>query len=237
MSQKNKPMRPATAKPNTARRFYKKSDTGNIQKGLLSIFPPRLRTVLPYSDQFNLTGATLSAVYGTERAFRLNSMFDPDFTSTGHQPFGYDQITPFYARYLVDKVEVDITFSDPQGDGLYVGVFAKNFNDPATLTGASISQAMERPTVFQAPLNNTGSQTVKFRRIFKIHELMGLTKQQYESAWSQTSALVSANPSVVPYLSMAVADANASSPALVCKATIELKMHCVFFDRLMPAQS
>lgn len=203
--------------------------------GLLGIFPSRLTTTLPYADQFNLQGATLSAAFGTERAFRLNSLFDPDFTSTGHQPYGFDQVTPFYNKYLVDEVDVTVSFSDPGGDGLYVGVFIKGFNDTSTLTGASISQAMERPLVFCKPLNNTGSQVVVYKRKIRLWEVLGLTKSQYNDCWQQTASAVTTNPSLVPYLSISVADANASSPALTCKATIEFKFHVVFWERAMSA--
>ncbi len=207
------------------------SNRGAIQPGLLQVFPLRLRTVLPYADQFTLSGTAFSAGFGTEQSYRLNSLFDPDFTGTGHQPYGFDQITPWYYKYQVDMVEINLTFSDPQGDGLYVGVFLKNFDDTNTLTGASISSALERPNVFLKPLNNTGSQVVKFRKLVKIHQLMGLTPAQYTNAWQQTAASVTANPSFVGYLSFAVADANATSPALTCKITVDLKFHCTFWER------
>ncbi len=203
----------------------------------MQVFPPRLRTVLPYADQFNLQGATLSAAFGAETTFRLNSLFDPDFTNVGHQPYGFDQITPFYSRYQVDEVEIKLTFSDPQGDGVYVAAFIKNFNDPATLVGASISQATERPQVWLKPLNNTGGQVAVFQRRVKLWELMGLTKAQYDNAWPSTAAAVTANPTHVPFLSFAIADANASSPSLTCKCTLEIKYFAVFWDRQMPAQS
>jgi hypothetical protein len=203
----------------------------------MQVFPPRLQTVLPYADQFTLQGATLSSAFGTEQAFRMNSLFDPDFTNVGHQPYGYDQITPWYYRYIVEAVEVNLRFSDPQGDGVYVGVFAKNFDDTNTLTGATISAATERPNVFIKALNNTGTQIVNFKRLFRLCDLMGLTPEQYRNAWSQVGAVVTTNPSVVPYLSIAVADANASSPALTCKVNVELKFHCTFWGRGNPAQS
>lgn len=213
------------------------ANTGAIQPGLLQVFPLRLRTVLPYADQFNMAGTAFSASFGTEQSFRLNSLFDPDFTGTGHQPYGFDQITPWYYRYLVDAVEINLRFSDPQGDGIYVGCFLKSFNDTNTLTGATISQAMERPNVFVQALNNTGSQVVNFKKVVKLHQLLGLTQQQYANAWPSTAGSPTSNPAFVPYLSFAIADANASSPALTCKVSIELKYHCTFWERGNAAQS
>jgi len=33
--------------------------------------------------------------------WRTNSLFDPNFTGTGHQPYGFDQMKTYYASYLV----------------------------------------------------------------------------------------------------------------------------------------
>lgn len=200
-----------------------------------SVFPSRLQTTLPYADQFNLQGTALSAVFGTERSFRLNSLYDPDFTSTGHQPYGFDQITPFYAKYLVHSVDVQVTFTDPGGDGLFVGAYVKAYDDTSTLTNASISQAIERPTVFCKALNDSGRQVVVYRKRINCWEALGLTKAQYDNNWQQTAASTAANPNIVPYFSIAVADANASSPALTCKVSIEMKFHCTFWERVFTA--
>ncbi len=213
------------------------SRSGDLHRGLLQVFPPRLKTVLSYVDQFTFTGATLSAVFGNENSFRLNSLYDPDYTGTGHQPYGYDQITPFYSRYMVDEVNVRITFFDPQGDGIYCGVFIKNYDDTATLVNSSVPQSVERPQCWVRPLSNTGSQKIVFERRIKIWELFGLTRVQYEAAWPTLAALVTTNPSVAPYLSVAVADVNASSPALTCKCTVEMDFYATFFGRITPGQS
>ncbi len=201
------------------------------------MFPQRLKTVLPYADQFVFTGATLSAVFGNENSFRLNSLFDPDYTGTGHQPYGFDQVTPFYSRYMVDEVNIRVTFSDPQGDGVYCGVFIKNYDDTATLVNSSVPQSTERPQCWVRPLNNTGSQKIVFEKRLKICDLMGLTQTQYEAAWPTMASLVTTNPSVAPYLSVAIADVNASSPALTCKATVEIDYYTTFFSRITPGQS
>lgn len=196
-----------------------------------------MNTVLPYADRFSMSGTTLSPVFGTEQAYRLNSLYDPDFTNIGHQPYGFDQVIPFYARYIVTHCDINITFSDPSSDGVYVGVFIKSLNDPATLVNASIGQAMERPNVFCQPLNNTGSQRITFKKSVSIGNLHGLTDQEYLNAWPTTGALISANPANVPYLMFAVADSNSASTPATCKVTIELKFKCIFSERLMPAQS
>jgi len=44
----------------------------------------------------------------SQHVFRLNSLFDPDFTATGHQPLGFDQWAQFYNHYVVNGCEWEI---------------------------------------------------------------------------------------------------------------------------------
>ena len=56
-----------------------------VQGGAL---PATLYTKHRYSEQVILYSDNLTNRTGTEIAFRLNSLFDPNFTGTGHQPLG-----------------------------------------------------------------------------------------------------------------------------------------------------
>jgi len=176
------------------------------------------------------------STFGAELAYRLNSLYDPYFPVGGHQPYGFDQLTGIYARYQVNKTHVEITFSDPSSDGLVVACFAKNLNDANTLVNATISAAMERPTVWCKPLNNTGSQVVSFRKSYDLAESIGMSKLQYECSWPNTSALVSADPTQVVYFMLAAANARGGSSQTVT-ARIRLIFDCVFWERNTQAQS
>lgn len=53
---------------------------------------------LVYQEIFSIDpGASSPGVY----AFRANGMYDPNYTSTGHQPYGFDQLMAAYNHYAV----------------------------------------------------------------------------------------------------------------------------------------
>ena len=69
----------------------------------IKMFPKSQLVELTYCDTVvvpSLDGG--SAPY----KFRLNSVFDPDLTSTGHQPRGHDQWSTMYQRYCVIGAKV-----------------------------------------------------------------------------------------------------------------------------------
>jgi len=67
--------------------------------------PAKKRMVLKY-DQFNgyATGAAIR-----RQVFRANSLFDPDFTGTGAQPYNFDDWSTFYNRYRVHACGIRVT--------------------------------------------------------------------------------------------------------------------------------
>jgi hypothetical protein len=72
----------------------------------MPIFPASTTKKLRYSTTFALT-STSGAITGTQ-VFRANDLFDPDFTSTGHQPMGFDQLMAFYNHFCVTKARIVI---------------------------------------------------------------------------------------------------------------------------------
>lgn len=63
-------------------------------------FPAKGHFVLRYSDQITLNPTVgANAFYH----FRANSIYDPDYSSAGHQPYGHDNLEGIYKSYVVDK--------------------------------------------------------------------------------------------------------------------------------------
>lgn len=95
-----------------------KSGAGNLTSGggggvstvvyepWMPLFPASTTKRLRYSTTFALTST--SGVISSTQVFRANDLFDPDFTGTGHQPMGFDQLMVFYNHFCVVKAKIII---------------------------------------------------------------------------------------------------------------------------------
>jgi len=71
----------------------------------LAAFPPRKTVALRYVDTVSIDGGVSSTgVY----EFRANSIFDPDYTSTGHQPMFRDTYSAIYSQYKVNYATITL---------------------------------------------------------------------------------------------------------------------------------
>jgi len=63
------------------------------------------KAILKYAGEVTLTSAGVNVAH----LFRLNSLFDPDYSATGHQPLAHDQWSQLYNRYTVLKSTIKAT--------------------------------------------------------------------------------------------------------------------------------
>lgn len=63
-------------------------------------FPAKGHYVLRYSDQITLNP---TAGQTANYFFQANSIYDPDASGVGHQPYGHDNLQNIYKHYVVDK--------------------------------------------------------------------------------------------------------------------------------------
>jgi len=72
----------------------------------MPVFPATIVKRLRYSTTFAL-GTTAGAITSTY-VFRANDLFDPDFTGTGHQPMGFDQLMVWYNHFAVVSAKIRV---------------------------------------------------------------------------------------------------------------------------------
>jgi len=119
----------------SARASYKLS---NRTKGPM---PSEFVTQMSYASSFTTpSGAPL-------RVFRMNSLFDPDRTGVGHQPYGRDQLANIYNRYRVNGFKYEVWGAHATGGTSYaVNIHAVPVDEVATTASfVSAIQCMEAP--------------------------------------------------------------------------------------------
>lgn len=72
-------------------------------KAPLGNFPPRKTVALRYVDSIALDAAAATAAV---QVFRVNNIFDPDYSGFGHQPMFRDNYATLYNRYKVNYATI-----------------------------------------------------------------------------------------------------------------------------------
>lgn len=90
--------------------------------------PFKLVTKLAYNQQFLLSGAAGATAV---RVFDASTLYDPDYTGTGHQPLGFDQIMPMYDHYVVLGSKITCRFA-PGTPSMVIGVSGNAVVTPKT---------------------------------------------------------------------------------------------------------
>lgn len=202
------------------RRGYPTSINRSLQP-----FPQRQIVRMKYCEAVGL-GIDLgvpSAVY----RFNLNSIFDPNRTGTGHQPYGHDTMATLYNRYRVIGCKYSIqsvpyqqvtlvTCAQPANEELYTG---------ATLC----SEARENPRA-KYITQSYGAAVKTLSGYVSIPSLTGRTKAQY-MADDRYQALFGQSPQEFAILNVLVGFADdRSTTAAGTQLTVTLEYLVECFD-------
>lgn len=134
----------------------------------LQPFPSRQIVKMKYSDVF-----TTNTGNGWNYNYNINSIFDPNRTGTGHQPYGHDQLAVLYNRYRVISCSYVLT--------AYSGSIPIRFacipsNEVKLYT--SVAELAENPRAkFAMQIPNGNSKMLKGK--VYLPALMGRSKAQY----------------------------------------------------------
>ena len=208
-------------KPRTGRRRPKTRTKRNQPKLTLG-FPTRLSVTLHYEDLIAINPSAPKASY----AFRGNSCYDPDYTSTGHQPRYYDQYSAIYQKYKVLKSTCTIEMLNYSGSSGLIFALVPN-TDIITFTSwevaaelplAKISKIL--PVASRYPFVVSGSRTTE--------SVCGLLPYQIND--EDYSALVTNSPVSVWYWNVCMESIDATTNV---EANFRVKIEYVvdFYER------
>ncbi len=190
--------------------------------------PSRMMVTLRYSD---LITVNPSAAFG-QYTFRGNSVFDPDYTSTGHQPRYFDQWSAFYQRYKVISSRIKVSVSNYSATSGVICVVVPH-TDILTLTtyyGAAEQPLMKRTEQIPVSTRLGGRNTVLSKATTR--QILGLSEAQLAS--EDYSAGVGANPLQLWYWNLGFFGATGNISVVI---DVDLDYKVLFYDRADPGAS
>lgn len=169
--------------------------------------PTTKTVVMPYTQQQVIAAGGAPGVANILQ-FRANSIFDPDFTTGGHQPLSRDQWALFYNHYLVKFATITVTFVPMTSAQPPQLLFIQANDDSTTLIGgtSTIPELLEnKHRVYrQTPY---GSNDRTFVLKYKVNPLKFLKRSKYST---DVKAAFGSNPVEEVYFNVGVCPLNSS---------------------------
>lgn len=148
--------------------------------------PNRIRVRHRYCANIYID-ATASAA--SSWTFQLNGLYDPDVTTTGHQPMGYDQFAALYEHYKVVGVRCQLEATGPPSSANSEQYIGMQFHENQSFTPSNIEQIVERGREVHQVLGNQTNRC-KLVKYWSAKKWFG--KEAYSGG--DTAGTVSTNP-------------------------------------------
>ncbi len=204
------------------KRVGKRATTTNVN-GPVTNIGDRARTKLRYVDinSIPLTGLN----YG-EKIYRLNSVFDPDYSGAGAQPLGFDQWAAFYTRYRVLAAHYKCEFAAPTSLAeCSVGLIPNLVNTIDNVDSYVYAEPYAQSTIF----STNGGWKPTLDGEITMEKMFGLTRS--EMSEENYTALTSANPVNMAYLHVRAATLSGGLSG-TCYFKLEIIYDVEFYGRV-----
>lgn len=205
----------------------------NFSGSQLSIVPDRYFTKLNYAD--HRQAASGGATSGLQQ-YRGNGIFDPDFTNTGGQPRGYDQLALLYQYYRVFASKIKVRYASatgiPTGQSIGSLMLAAGDLSSSVSTASDPLKECELPRT-KAKIFRYGSTDQpmgEIKRMYKTKNIWGLNKEAVAND-DTFAAAITANPTNQWYWSIIWRNGD-DATALNLFIWVQLTYYCEFFNRV-----
>lgn len=165
---KKKPMSIARRNRYNKRKKYKWLPHNRASRLLLyspSLMPDTMYVKLKYVENTTRTAASFSNV------FRLNGIYDPNLTGTGHQPMGHDQWNNFYNEYQVYGSAINVrAINSLTGNDSEVVLYPSSNS-----TALGVGDAKEQPYSKCRLLGNShsGKNIISLKKYMSVSKYIG----------------------------------------------------------------
>ncbi len=198
-------------------------------------FPPSLRRKLRYTVNVTMTEGAVGA--GAIQTFRLNDLYDPDFTGAGSQPMYFDQLCAAggpYTKFRVFGATAKVTFINLSANTSVCGIFPS----PNASSPAGLKQAMEKPWGQFSPLayNSAGGSKHTFSKKCTTAQILGLAPSHPKND-EYLAGAYNASPVLMDYLICYIYAASGSGSVASASVFIEIDYDAEFYSLTLTGTS
>lgn len=194
--------------------------------------PKHMFAKVRYTEQYQVSIAPSGS---DSREYRLNSVFDPDLTGVGGQPYYHDQYQAMFQRYRVYGCMVEFNISCSSANtNLYhpITVLTSYCDDtPAWLTinNAVNAKRSVRKTIIP------GQSNIVVKRYYNLRSLAGVSRMEYNTA-AVYEARCNANPTR-PIIANIMFRNNDGTSTIVTQYYLRMTYYVKYFENVEPAPS
>lgn len=185
-------------------------------------FPEKMIVRLKYVDSHTLGDNTASMASFT---YRCNSIYDPNYTAGGHQPFYHDQFAQIYQNYKVVKMAFNLRALSTQGaanSNIFYGV--DNINSDTTVD-------IDPNTIRERPGSKFKYLTPQAGSMIKTGWNIKKSSVKDEDGYTATFGT---NPTNTDFIRFYVCSADGTAlPTSVAKLTVEILYTVELFNLVM----
>jgi len=184
-------------------------------------FPIRMVVTLRYCETIAVT-SSLTTIGNLNIA--CNSIYDPNLTGTGHQPYGHDTYANIYNQYTVLRSKLKAT--PTRGTSASGMTYGAGIEDTVTTVGALDAWA-ERPTYTVIP----SQQAYGMMGCKPIIKYWDRAKRfPHEDLYRTVSAPFGANPSEIEVFNIVCQDTSGATSLGTVYWFIEVEYTCELYE-------
>lgn len=204
-------------------------------------FGTTLHAKLKYTQNFTLTintGTSGSAFGNVATQTFQSSLYDPDFTGTGHQPIYFDTLTPnVYGYYRVYGIAYTIMAMNTNTTQMMpVCIEYSSYSTPKTVsTPADWQTLTEIPGMRKYQINPAGMGPRYMKGYMSVAKTLGVPGAAVRTD-DRFRALYNSNPADMAYIHFYVTSGNVSA-SNICQLQVQLTYYCEFEGLKEPAGS
>lgn len=204
-----------------AKRRAKRTGMLTVVPGARGFLQDCVRTRLVYSE--NISMSPIGTGLSTQQ-FRINGLFQPNATTSGHQPRYFDQFMTFYNQYHVTGVKVTVKATLDESDDLqaWIALYAHT-NDSSWGGPSGINDCIERKAPYRI-VTNDGYVTMS--AYFSVPKIWGKSRKYVldDPTFGGTST---ANPVSSGLIDILAQNMDLSTVGVV-RAVVKLEYDVVF---------